>query len=82
MVKDSAGAIVGRCVSGNIMITDDHKAQQGKSSPLEEPLTKRRSSEEGYRTTSGFSSRRGSMDSVDSQTMTGGIGRKRRRLWV
>ena len=59
------------------MITDDHKAQSGKTGD-EQPVNKRRSSEEG-RTTSGFTSRRSSMDSIDSQVMTSG-GRKRKLL--
>lgn len=53
------------------MITDDHKAQQAKGET--EHGSKRRSSEEGGRT-SGFTSRRSSMDSVESATM----GRKRK----
>ena len=68
VVKDSQGTVIGQCISGNIMITDDHKAQSGKTGD-DQPVNKRRSSEEG-RTTSGFISRRSSMDSIDSQSMT------------
>ena len=76
VVKDSQGTVIGQCISGNIMITDDHKAQSGKTG--DEPVSKRRSSEEG-RNTSGFTSRRSSMDSIDSQVVAS-VGRKRKQL--
>ena len=71
IVKDTAGNVVGRCVSGNIMITDDHKAQGKGDDSTGRGESKRRSSEEGR--VSGLTSRRSSMDSVDE-----GSGRKRK----
>jgi hypothetical protein len=50
VVKDSQGTIIGECISGNILITDDHKRQQKKAEDAGtgtgEPMSKERSLEE------------------------------------
>ena len=86
VVKDAQGVVVGQCVSENIMITDDHKAQaastsvpggaSGRGSDAE-PSSKRRSSEEGRG--SATHSRRSSLDSQDGISVTSSsTGRKRK----